>query len=347
MISILRKIRKRLLSNGSVASYLFYAIGEIALVVIGILIALQVNTWNSNRIQQAKFQGLLEQIYNALWVDAEVLQCNIHFTIQQIDLINQLLNAPASIPDDQLITTLYYIDENLDQGTLTKARDLLPFLDYNTGGVEQRGMTREILSYCGSNLFNTETDQGNLLVTPELISNGIPKPLVTYILTGVDGFTNPDFFEAEDIQVARNLLKEKDFRSLLLSIRSEKEKSINFNSNDYEGGIHLLQMIQESHPDVRLLFDDIGIIGNALETGWASSVPMNLVSEHPLVWELEISLKKGELKFRNRNSWSRNWGGLDFPKGKTLFIGNNISVEAGRYLIRLNLDEQFYEFIAK
>jgi hypothetical protein len=48
MISFFRQIRQKLLSQNRVTRYLVYAIGEIFLVVIGILIALQINTWNEN-----------------------------------------------------------------------------------------------------------------------------------------------------------------------------------------------------------------------------------------------------------------------------------------------------------
>ena len=49
MIKFLRKIRQNLLSDGKIGKYVQYAIGEIVLVVIGILIALQVNNWNEER----------------------------------------------------------------------------------------------------------------------------------------------------------------------------------------------------------------------------------------------------------------------------------------------------------
>ncbi|MDG2448759.1 MAG: DUF6090 family protein [Saprospiraceae bacterium] len=49
MLTLLRKIRKSLIDSGSSRKYLLYAIGEIALVVIGILIALQINNWNESR----------------------------------------------------------------------------------------------------------------------------------------------------------------------------------------------------------------------------------------------------------------------------------------------------------
>jgi len=49
MIKFFRKIRQRLLTENKFSKYLFYAIGEIVLVMIGILLALQVNNWNENR----------------------------------------------------------------------------------------------------------------------------------------------------------------------------------------------------------------------------------------------------------------------------------------------------------
>jgi len=48
MIKFFRKIRQRLLSENKFSKYLIYAIGEIILVVIGILIALGINNWNEN-----------------------------------------------------------------------------------------------------------------------------------------------------------------------------------------------------------------------------------------------------------------------------------------------------------
>lgn len=49
MLEFFRKIRQQLLSENSFSKYLFYAIGEIILVVIGILLALQINNWNEDR----------------------------------------------------------------------------------------------------------------------------------------------------------------------------------------------------------------------------------------------------------------------------------------------------------
>ena len=65
MIKFFRQIRKRLLTDNKFTKYLLYAIGEIILVVIGIIIALQVNNWNQTRIQ---FNDEL-QMYSKLYDD--------------------------------------------------------------------------------------------------------------------------------------------------------------------------------------------------------------------------------------------------------------------------------------
>jgi glycyl-tRNA synthetase alpha subunit len=67
MISFFRKIRQKLLQQNQVTRYLVYALGEIALVMIGILLALQVNNWNEDRKNNIKIseykEGLIED-YN-------------------------------------------------------------------------------------------------------------------------------------------------------------------------------------------------------------------------------------------------------------------------------------------
>ncbi len=59
MIKFFRKIRQNLLTENKFSKYMIYAIGEIVLVMIGILLALQVNNWNTNRAQKQKEQILL------------------------------------------------------------------------------------------------------------------------------------------------------------------------------------------------------------------------------------------------------------------------------------------------
>ncbi len=67
MFSLFRKIRQRLLANNRLRKYLLYAIGEIILVVIGIVIALQLNLWNEAR----KASNAHRELMGLLIIDLE------------------------------------------------------------------------------------------------------------------------------------------------------------------------------------------------------------------------------------------------------------------------------------
>lgn len=62
MIKFFRKVRYNLMEQNKTGKYFKYAIGEIVLVVIGILIALQINNWNESRKQQNEFNNILKTI---------------------------------------------------------------------------------------------------------------------------------------------------------------------------------------------------------------------------------------------------------------------------------------------
>ena len=63
MIKFFRQIRRQLLGAGNSGKYLKYAIGEIVLVMVGILLALQVNNWNEDRKSIIQEKGYLNTIY--------------------------------------------------------------------------------------------------------------------------------------------------------------------------------------------------------------------------------------------------------------------------------------------
>jgi len=69
MIKFFRKIRQKLLSEKKFSKYLLYAIGEIVLVVVGILIALSINTWNEGNKRKSKERDLLLQMKRNLELD--------------------------------------------------------------------------------------------------------------------------------------------------------------------------------------------------------------------------------------------------------------------------------------
>jgi len=74
MIPFFRKIRKQLADNNKPIQYMRYAIGEIALVVIGILIALQVNNWNESKKSNREEIILIKNLKSEFKVNLENLE---------------------------------------------------------------------------------------------------------------------------------------------------------------------------------------------------------------------------------------------------------------------------------
>lgn len=79
MFRFFRLLRIRLIKEGNLQRYLLYAIGEIILVVLGILIALQVNTWNQGRINRNLEQVFLNRIHEDLGEDLKKFNAQLEY----------------------------------------------------------------------------------------------------------------------------------------------------------------------------------------------------------------------------------------------------------------------------
>jgi hypothetical protein len=111
MIKFFRKIRQNMLMENKTGTYFKYAIGEIVLVVIGILIALSINNWNESRkVQKGVRTGLIE-LKLALEDDFSVLE-NLIINVEISDkagkqLLNDLNKSPDSIDLVQLFFNIF------------------------------------------------------------------------------------------------------------------------------------------------------------------------------------------------------------------------------------------------
>ena len=79
MIKIFRKIRQNLLMENKTSKYFKYAIGEILLVVIGILIALQINNWNEKRLKQEQLISVYERTLTDIDNNIQELSANLDY----------------------------------------------------------------------------------------------------------------------------------------------------------------------------------------------------------------------------------------------------------------------------
>ncbi|MDY2587948.1 DUF6090 family protein [Winogradskyella aquimaris] len=80
MIKFFRHFRQRLLSEGKTGKYFKYAIGEIILVVIGILIALQINNWNQNRLNENLESLYYKRLLDDAREEKQILEATINYS---------------------------------------------------------------------------------------------------------------------------------------------------------------------------------------------------------------------------------------------------------------------------
>lgn len=101
MIQLFRNIRRRLLMEGRNFRYLKYAFGEIVLVVIGILIALQINNWNENRKHRIAELAFAKSLLTDLKEDVARLDRVVEFNTSKIATVDSLM-AYAGTDIDKL-----------------------------------------------------------------------------------------------------------------------------------------------------------------------------------------------------------------------------------------------------
>jgi Family of unknown function (DUF6090) len=106
MIRFFRNIRQKLAAENKVMAYLRYAIGEIVLVVIGILIALQINNWNELRKQNIAETEFIEGVKKDLTQDKQYIQLVLKQTHPRIDAFELLNNKELSKTHNKNLTSV-------------------------------------------------------------------------------------------------------------------------------------------------------------------------------------------------------------------------------------------------
>ncbi|MFC3881289.1 DUF6090 family protein [Algoriphagus namhaensis] len=124
MIKFFRKIRQDLLSGGQTGKYLKYAIGEIVLVVIGILIALQINTWNEEQKANKLENVYLQRLKKDLVADTLYLTKRLRYVKEErtkiYNFIHEIYNTQTTEEEFKRLFSMQSFDaENLVMQTST------------------------------------------------------------------------------------------------------------------------------------------------------------------------------------------------------------------------------------
>jgi hypothetical protein len=103
MIKFFRKIRQKLVAENRFSKYLIYAIGEIVLVVIGILIALSINNWNEDRKNRIAEADYYCRILEDLELNEKLIDETSELISSKIQLSKELIFDLNRFPNDKSV----------------------------------------------------------------------------------------------------------------------------------------------------------------------------------------------------------------------------------------------------
>ena len=110
MINFFRRIRKKMADDNKPLKYTRYAIGEIILVVIGILIALQINNWNEERKNHGTQIGFIRGLLLNVDDDIVAINSSINRNYEKMEAITQISNRfyqPLDMRNDSILKAYF------------------------------------------------------------------------------------------------------------------------------------------------------------------------------------------------------------------------------------------------
>ncbi len=351
MIPFFRKIRRQLAHNNQFFKYSRYAIGEIVLVVIGILIALGINNWNINRQKEAQFNLVLDQIYTTLKMDLEMQNWHLKILDTQLLFVDSLINDNSVIPESKLPILLFSLEWLPGPGvTMSNSTSYISQLNYSYGENKKSNLEFQISSYYGMVKDYIEPAMNKLKkklhITSVLKKYNIPDlPPIHRILTQNIELNYIGYTDSTVVKV-QSLLNTEEFNAALISTRIRTIYIKGHTKRRIKKTLSLIKSIKSYNPKTQLKINNIELIGSAMRSYSNSLKPMILIDESKSIWEIICNLEKGNILFTSESTpFSNGWGGKDFPNGKALMFGEKIKVSEGKYKIILNLEESHYQFI--
>ena len=215
MLKIFRKVRHNMIKNNKVTAYILYAIGEIVLVMIGILLAMQVNNWNEERIQKTQLNSILKTVSLDLKTDTIVANSLIDYYKENeknsLKIINREIKKEnyKDCPQCAGLITVYR-----PFNVQTKGYNLLTnFSDKNS--IKNDSLVTQITQFYPS--FMGLIDDSNGFIKNEVLSNIESFKKHSWFVDWTQGKVNDDmiyyFTESEEYRkqvAAHNLLAAKN-----------------------------------------------------------------------------------------------------------------------------------------
>lgn len=234
MIRFFRIIRQKLLSQNKFSKYMVYAIGEIILVVFGILIALKVNNWNERQNNLKYEQSILVELQKEL--ENNLAQLEERRYMRQNLVMNSTQWLINIINDDYLNVELDSINHHLSRTMIVPSYD--PIIS----------ITTELINSGNLRLIQNNELRTKLTVWPSLANDFVrdESAFVTFMYENYMIFLiqnyklRPLVNELQNDVVLYNIIKTKKKDFNLLDIETSNELNQLFQNKDFEDYLSLI-----------------------------------------------------------------------------------------------------------
>lgn len=218
MVQFFRKIRQGLLSENKFTRYLVYAIGEIILVVIGILIALQVANWNEDKKTEIFELKMLSEIKHALENDLEYFES----MVERMDLVD----SASEVMTAHLVDQSVFIDSLYDKpGDRFYGLTMGTIFQFNPGPYETlkisgiNKISNDSLRNYVTYLYDFELPRYEMLVNWEERDYAKQIETLESFLGDVEVIRHDEHFDFNS-KFPEDLTQNQDFIKLIDAIRS-------------------------------------------------------------------------------------------------------------------------------
>ncbi|MEO0506427.1 MAG: DUF6090 family protein [Bacteroidota bacterium] len=226
MLSFFRNIRQNLIEEKHFTKYALYALGEILLVVIGILIALQIDNYAEVQKEREKELILLSNLSKEVDLDIQQIENNTRFSqerLQRLDSLVDTLNQPDSI--DKKAFVLKSFEFVVDQYFKSNSGIFDEAISSGKMSYVQNEPLRQSIFNYYRNAKETYTDQATKLITDEFIT----PLIVENLYLNQEGFAMLDmdvsgYADIESIDFEK-LTQNRDFwRMVILKFGGNREQ---------------------------------------------------------------------------------------------------------------------------
>lgn len=220
MIKFFRKIRQNLLVENKTSKYFKYAVGEIVLVVIGILIALQINNWNENRIQKKEEKVILLSIKKDFLKAIDEFKVLNRIRTQTITATKQINQLPIKDFDISLAKKLF--SQTLSSPTFNnKSGSLAVLLSSGKINLIQNQNLKEKLIEWPGDVEDMIEDEVN---AQKIYQENYINTLCEYVLINelYDGYKAPSLLRFNDFTL-KSLSDNPRFESDYIALLQDKK----------------------------------------------------------------------------------------------------------------------------